>query len=516
MPAEYLQTSYERNTVVSSELYTLQNEQPALFQNVLTLFSDTTGANNAFLYLLHQRKYFHVGTASREQHANWRALSEYLANTPGHGFEVIDAPVENIYTPDQFSLVAKLLLDDELRPLAILGSYLDIDKTVNATTRTAMGLVARQITTDLTLRNKILVMQAQQAHHEKISELNQDYICVKDTRHRLVYANQALLQTFPSGARTKVVGNTDAAFYEPEMSAQIIESDLMTLELGVHEHNQLLTLPNGEQKILDTTKKTFTGSNGNTYIMSVSRDVTEKEILINDLKRSNGDLDNFAYVASHDLKSPLNVIKRLVTWVNEDCKAILPQDSQENLELVLNRVERMEKLLVDLLSYSRIGKDYQESIEVNVKQVVVELLSLIDLPMGFVVNCDDIDISVPPVAFNVVMLNLINNAIKHHDSGNAKIEIKVKRNNKGAIVSVCDNGPGIALKDRSKIFQLFETLRPRDEVEGSGMGLSVVKKVVEHYGGYISVEDNIPRGVKFNVNWPITNIARSVLSNINN
>jgi signal transduction histidine kinase len=219
-------------------------------------------------------------------------------------------------------------------------------------------------------------------------------------------------------------------------------------------------------------------------------------------------------VASHDLRSPLNVIKRLVTWVKEDCDSVLPEESKEDLSIVLSRVERMEKLLVDLLSYSRIGKDYQQASEINLRTFMVELLSLIDLPMGFALKCDDVDVKVPEIAFNVVMLNLVSNAIKHHDSGNAKIEVKAKRSDRGCIITVLDNGPGIEEKNRHRIFKLFETLRSRDEVEGSGIGLSVVKKIVEHYGGSIKVDANQPRGTKFIVNWPFNNIARTVLDNL--
>jgi signal transduction histidine kinase len=167
-----------------------------------------------------------------------------------------------------------------------------------------------------------------------------------------------------------------------------------------------------------------------------------------------------------------------------------------------------------LLSYSRIGKDYQDASELNLRSFMVELLSLIDLPMGFALKCDNVDIKVPEIAFNVVMLNLVSNAIKHHDLGNAKIEVKAKRSDRGCVITVVDNGPGIEEKNRLRIFKLFETLKSRDEVEGSGIGLSVVKKIVEHYGGTIRVEANQPRGTKFIVNWPFNNIARTVLDNL--
>jgi signal transduction histidine kinase len=192
----------------------------------------------------------------------------------------------------------------------------------------------------------------------------------------------------------------------------------------------------------------------------------------------------------------------------------MPQDCLENLELVMNRANRMEQLLQDLLSYSRIGRDYLEAKELNVKDKVIELLSLIDLPMGFSMKCDNAKALVPEVPFGVVLLNLIANAIKHHDSGNAKIQIKVRRTQKANIITVIDNGPGIAKENQERIFDLFETLKPRDEVEGSGMGLSVVKRLVEHYGGSIRVEENRPRGTKFIVYWPFENIARKVLTQL--
>lgn len=514
MPAEFLTTGLKRSALVSAEILASDPIDSVLFTSKLALSANIAKSNNAFIYLIPQKQYIEHGSLSLGHLLNYAALSQYLKNSPQQ-FETIDAPVDDVFTPTTHSLVVYLLSDEGCNPRALFGIFLPINRPLENQTKQMLDFVVDDINQHLDLQEQILELKELQSRYVQISELNQDYICVKDNRHRIVYANDAMLQTFPSALQKSVIGNIDLFFYEPDTSALIVDSDIHALETGFFSGNQLITLANGQEIILETTKKTFKGSDGNTYIMSVSRDVTEKEILINDLKRSNSDLDNFAYVASHDLKSPLNVIKRLVSWVVEDCDDILPQDSKENLALVLNRANRMEKLLVDLLSYSRLGKDYQESTELNLKQLVVELLSLIDLPMGFVVNCDDIELAVPAVPFNVVMLNLVNNAIKHHDSGNAKIEIKAKRGAKGATIIVQDNGPGIAVQNRERIFKLFETLRPRDEVEGSGMGLSVVKKIVEHYGGHISVEDNLPRGTKFIVTWPTTNIAQSVLSNLN-
>jgi signal transduction histidine kinase len=346
-------------------------------------------------------------------------------------------------------------------------------------------------------------LQKSEVLFKEMANLSHDFLYVKDRQDRVVYANQAIMalfnqQSLPASVSDKVLDVFEAKRRNQDASTSIeqIEAD------------------NGEQILVQSHRQAFSQPTNRDYTLMVSRDVTEREVIINDLRRSNKDLDHFAYIASHDLKAPLNVIKRLVSWVIEDCGSAMPQDCLENLELVMNRANRMEQLLQDLLSYSRIGRDYLEAKELNVKAKVIELLSLIDLPMGFSMKCDNAQVLVPEVPFGVVLLNLIANAIKHHDSGNAKIQIKVRRTQKANIITVIDNGPGIAKENQERIFDLFETLKPRDEVEGSGMGLSVVKRLVEHYGGNIKVEENRPRGTKFVVHWPFENIARKVLTQL--
>lgn len=486
------------------------------FNTQLEMLALAVDSSSAFVHDLNSQQTNFYGTDCDFSDKHYSAFASHLAKTPSL-LKVLNNKVLDVAIPKNNHVLTMLLVDTNNSPLALIGAILVANPSVKLSVnqKQLASLIMLNLQADLVRRLESNTLQTIHSQHLKLSALNQDYICIKDSAHKMVYANPAMLASFPANIRNSLVGKSYDEFYEPETRAKIIESDLVALTQGYFKGIENLTLPNGEEKFLSTTKKSFVGVDDKKYLMSVSRDVTEKEVLINDLKRSNSDLDNFAYVASHDLRSPLNVIKRLVTWVKEDCDSVLPNESKEDLSIVLSRVERMEKLLVDLLSYSRIGKDYQESEEINLRKFMVELLSLIDLPMGFALKCDDIDIKVPEVAFNVVMLNLVSNAIKHHDSGNAKIEVKAKRNDRGCVITVVDNGPGIEEKNRKLIFKLFETLKSRDEVEGSGIGLSVVKKIVEHYGGSIKVDENKPRGTKFIVNWPYKNIARTVLDNLN-
>jgi len=360
----------------------------------------------------------------------------------------------------------------------------------------------------------VQTLEQREVLFKEISTLNKDYIYVKDASGKVIFANQSIVSLFPTSSYQDVLALELENTFEQDLDESIEEINNYVRLEGEHKRVDTINAPDGTMMVLETVTQRFHANRQTWYLLVVSRDITEREVIIKDLKRSNQDLDNFAYVASHDLKAPLNVIKRLVSWVMEDCADILPADSLDDLSLVMSRANRMEQLLQDLLTYARIGKDYQQPKKLNVKDKVVELLALIDLPMGFAVKCDDAFINVPEVPFGVVLLNLISNAIKHHDSGNAKIQIKVRKNQQSNVITVIDNGPGIAAENKARIFELFETLKPRDEVEGSGMGLSVVKRLVEHYGGHIKVEDHRPRGTKFVVYWPFKNLAEQVLTQL--
>jgi signal transduction histidine kinase len=510
------ESAHSRRTHRDDIYYDLKQNFHQTYQRQLEMLALSVNASTAFMIEINTQQVHHFGDISYLKDAHYADFKRVLSQHPST-FKVLNTETLSIALPNNTHILSMLLTQVTGQALAIIGTMLIAKPSVKLSQnqRKLATLIMQNVEADLRTRQQANTLQAIHSQHLQISALNQDHICIKDSAHKTVYANPAMLSTFPTQVRNKLIGKASAIYYDPSTSASIIDSDLNALTTGYYKGTEYLTLANGEEKILLTTKKSFIGIDGNKYLMSVSRDVTEKEILINDLKRSNKDLDNFAYVASHDLRSPINVIKRLVTWVKEDCDAILPNESKEDLAIVLSRAQRMEKLLADLLSYSRIGKDYQEASVINLHEFMVELLSLLDLPMGFALKCDNIEIKVPEIPFNVVMLNLVSNAIKHHDSGNAKIEVKAKLSETACVISVLDNGPGIEAKNRKRIFKLFETLKPRDEIEGSGMGLSVVKKIVEHYGGSIEVDANLPRGTKFIVTWPHYNIARTVLDNLN-
>jgi signal transduction histidine kinase len=216
-------------------------------------------------------------------------------------------------------------------------------------------------------------------------------------------------------------------------------------------------------------------------------------------------LDQFAYVASHDLKAPLRAIGHLATWISQDAAELLPAASQEHLAKLHGRIKRMETLLDDLLAYSRAGRQRHLPEPVNLMALIQRVVELLAPPAGFMVN---ISATLPilrleRVPLETVLRNLIGNAIKHHHQPSAgRVEIVAQEQGQWVEFIVKDNGPGIDPAFHQRIFEIFQTLQPRYEIEGSGMGLTVVKKLVESRGGTIRIESRLGNGATFSFSWP--------------
>jgi len=226
------------------------------------------------------------------------------------------------------------------------------------------------------------------------------------------------------------------------------------------------------------------------------------------LLESNKALDEFAHVASHDLKSPLRGIDNLCRFIEEDLNDEAAASVSEHLARMHGRVHRMEKLLDDLLEYSRVGRGEQRVQKIGVATLVSNVTRLLDVPAGFHVCTKDplpvLTTFVTPL--EQVFRNLIHNAIKHHDSDHGRIVVSAVECGRLVEFTVQDDGPGIAPQFHDRIFRMFTTLAPRDEVEGSGLGLPLIVKLTRHYGGDVWLDEsaNGERGAIFRFTWPKT------------
>ncbi|CCQ74322.1 ATP-binding protein [Magnetospira sp. QH-2] len=231
-----------------------------------------------------------------------------------------------------------------------------------------------------------------------------------------------------------------------------------------------------------------------------------RTLMEHDLAQSNRDLEQFAYVASHDLKAPLRGIENLVNWLAEDLKDSLNDENRRHMEMLKGRTDRMEALLEGLLEYSRVGRQHQEPEVVDTGRMVRGLLDMALPSTGTTVTVDETMpvLRTPRVPLELVFRNLIGNALKHHDQEQAEIHIGVRDAGWFYEFSVADDGPGIPREFQGRLFEIFQTLKPRDEVEGSGMGLALIKRAVELHGGRVWMESDpdVRRGATFRFTWP--------------
>lgn len=215
----------------------------------------------------------------------------------------------------------------------------------------------------------------------------------------------------------------------------------------------------------------------------------QKEKLITELDISNRELKDFAYIVSHDLKAPLRAIGSISQWIHTDYHDKLDDDGRMQLDLLLSRVHRMQGLIEGILAYSRVTRVKEEKEFIDLNKLVKEAIEMVAPPEKFTIVVDE---NLPTLEYGPTRLlqifqNIIGNAVKYNDKDAGQIEIRCIENQHNWAISITDNGPGIEEKYFEKIFQIFQTLKSRDEFESTGIGLTIVKKIVEGNGGKISV-----------------------------
>ena len=242
------------------------------------------------------------------------------------------------------------------------------------------------------------------------------------------------------------------------------------------------------------------------YIIAVARDITERKKaeekqaeLFKQAESANRELKDFAHIVSHDLKAPLRGVSTLANWISADYADKLGEDGKEQMNLLLSRVDRMHNLIEGVLAYSRAGRIKEEKVQVNLNELVPGIIDALAPPENIkitvegqlpIIRCEQTRIT-------QVFQNLLSNAIKYMDKAQGRVSIGCAEEDGFWRFSVADNGPGIGEKHFERIFQMFQTLSPRDEFESTGVGLTVIKKIVELYGGRVWVESKLGEGSTF-------------------
>ncbi len=235
---------------------------------------------------------------------------------------------------------------------------------------------------------------------------------------------------------------------------------------------------------------------------------TDLESTVRELMRTNKELQEFAYITAHDLKTPLRGIGTLAEWLSTDYADKFDEQGQKHVKLLVERAKRADKLVDSILQYSSAGHAREEQEQIDLNTVLPEIICEID-------RTENIEITVEnklPVLMckkthiRQVFQNLLSNAIQHMDKKKGRINVGCLEENGFWKFSVADNGPGIDQKYFKKIFKIFQTLSPTDETESTGIGLSVAKKIVKLNGGRIWVESNPGEGSTFFFTLPKSNV----------
>ncbi|MFD2718283.1 ATP-binding protein [Hymenobacter monticola] len=221
------------------------------------------------------------------------------------------------------------------------------------------------------------------------------------------------------------------------------------------------------------------------------------------LEKRNQELDQFAYVASHDLKAPLRGVTTIVKWIEDELSAEISPQLRTYLDQMKGRLSRLEDLINGLLAYARVGRTAQPPAPVDVAQLLGEVAELV-VPPNFTLRIgpDMPTLVTDRLGLQQVFTNLLSNAVKYHHRGAGRLDITCRDIGRCYEFRVQDDGPGIAPEYHQKIFLLFQTLRDRHTAESTGIGLSIVQKIIDEHKGSIRVESAPGQGAGFIFTWP--------------
>lgn len=283
-------------------------------------------------------------------------------------------------------------------------------------------------------------------------------------------------------------------------------------EIGLASHAMNVMADNlrVEQERLSERNRELTAEIG-------QRKHTERELaehnaalqrLSHQLKLANQELEQFTSVASHDLKAPLRAISNLTDWLEEDLESVdgeLAASMRHNLNRLRTRTHRMEGLIQGLLDYARASVSGDVSEPVDVDGLINNIIDDFDTPPGLQIRTNGCagTVTLPKAAVETVLRNLVGNAITHHDQNEGFIDVTMTAEPEQYVFTIEDDGPGIPAQARSRVFTMFERLEQAAQRHSSGMGLTIVKRVVESHGGQITICDSShARGARFEVSWP--------------
>lgn len=389
--------------------------------------------------------------------------------------------------------------------------------------RTAeISAVNKNLQAEISLRERIEITMRQNLKElaDVKSALDQHAIvAITDPKGKITYANDKFC-AISKYTREELTGQDHRMINSGYHSKEFIRDLWQTISSGRVWKGEIRNrAKDGSCYWVDSTIVPFLGPDGKpTQYVAIRADITDRKRaeerqneLMGELKEINEQLNQFAYVVSHDLKAPLRAISSLADWLVADYGDKVGEAGREQFSMLLGRTKRMNALVDGILRYSRVTRQHEEKTSIDVGQVLKEICDLLAPPPGIRIHLAG---GFPAVngertRLTQVFENLISNAIKYMGKPEGEIHIGWKDAGSEWQFSVRDTGPGIDPKYHEKIFQIFQTLASRDERESTGIGLAIVKKNVELWGGKIWVESQVGQGSAFLFTVPKTPLEKT-------
>jgi PAS domain S-box-containing protein len=337
-------------------------------------------------------------------------------------------------------------------------------------------------------------------------------VAITDKLGKITYANDKFC-AISKYTRAELLGNNHRIINSGYHSKEFMRDLWQTIRNGkVWQGDIRNRAKDGSIYWVNTTIVPFLDNDGIPFqYIAIRAEITERKLLeeknagiLKELTDANQELADFAYIVSHDLKAPLRGINSLASWLVEDYSDKLGAEGKQLLDLMIGRTRRLGKLVDGILAYSRAGRNPAASKAIDLNLIVHDTIDLLAPPPHITV---EITAPLPQITLEYykaqqIFQNLISNAIKFMDKPIGRITITAAEECSNWHFTVADNGPGIDSRYFKKIFELFETLNNCNETESTGVGLSLVKRIVESHGGAVWVESAVNRGAAFHFTLP--------------
>jgi PAS domain S-box-containing protein len=432
----------------------------------------------------------------------------------GHGrAELIDTPIEHL-VPERFRSGHAMLRESQskdfqsramgaghdLLGLRADGAEFPIEIGISAI-ETPEGMMVVESIVDISVRKRLERM------FQKIVEAAPCAMIMVDAPGRIVLVNPQAELMF-GYARAELIGNPLEMLLPERLRTahdtlrQAFAAAPAIRQMGV-DRDLTARRKDGSEFPVEIGLNPIPADDGALVLAAVT-DITRRNVMQLELRQANANLEEFTCAASHDLKSPLRGIADLITWIAEDLGEIANEEVKRNLGRVMDRIQRLGRVIDDLLAYAHAGTASSDLVTVDLRDLIDGVLEILPRPPGFhiSVQIDSAPFVTNKAPLESVLRNIIGNAVKHHDGSSGNIGIRAEDVGRYCELTVSDDGPGIAPASRERVFQMFQTLSAREHGH-SGIGLALTKRLVEAHGGRISLESTEGvRGTTFHVWWP--------------